>query len=645
MRLAELPDGHSVAVDTETSGKRVDDGARVSIVSFAFRHPDTNSLVARAIPFDQGHLSLPLGDKDLALRHRKRIQRWSPEHQNEVAPNLPPGRFIELLGELSRFRLIYHGRKYDETMLATGLRGQETRGWFQVLAECSTWDTMIAQHVLEPQYPLGLKPTARRLELTEGGEDEEQQAIKPFLGPQTDARFDLIPWSVIGPYATQDAILTLLLEEYQQARLEDGHDRWLTYLLRQDFEVCSTLINMERRGMGWNVPLATEMLEKLKAEQKRVASELPFEPTPNKAKKFFFLDVGREPYPFKKTDTCRKTHPKSCVKCPQLDTEVQELLIRDGVEWAPEYRHHEKVKSAISKWYQGWTEKAGADGRLRCDFDQTSVATGRLGGRHINLVAIPHDDLMPRLPGLVPVRQLIEPKPGHSLWHIDMAQAEVRVGAAIAECVGLLEGFQNGVDAHSQMAILIFGDAETRHRRIAKTLNLAIQYGAGLKKIKGQLEKDTGERWSMSRTKEIYEAWHQAAPEMSMAMDLAEHQATTLGYVQLWNDRFRWFEHYRGGPPEQHWTAFNGQCQGGVAEIMKRCMSRWDRLYPETLVDQIHDALVLELPNDRDPEDIAEQCANLMKLEFEKAMRKYWRELDEVVIMPFEADVKRWEDA
>lgn len=635
VKLKELPDGWPVAVDTETSGLRVDDGARLSIVSFAFRHPATNAMVARAIPFDQGTHALPLGPKDIPLRHAKRMAKWEQHHQDEVAPNLPPDRYPELIWELTRFRLIYHNRKFDETHLATGPRAPHRfhdnypRVW-EWLATAFEWDTAIAQNVIEPKYPLGLKPTAVRLELTDGGEDESAKALKPFLGPKTDPRYDLVPWSVIGPYATEDPILTLLLAEWQDAWLDDSNEQAL-YYIQKDFAECTTLINMERRGLGWDVPLATHMSELLKARQKEVAESLPFRVTPPGAKKFFFTDANRRPYSGKITDGGQ----------PQLDSEVQEMLIRDGVEYAEEYRFHEKLKSALSKWYVGWTEKAGADGRLRCDYDQVGVATGRLGGRHINLVAIPHNDLMPDVPGLVPVRRIIHPKPGHALWEVDMAQAEVRVGAVVAECLGLLQGFRAGVDAHSQMSTLIFGDAEPRHRRIAKTLNLAIQYGAGLRKIKAQLEKDTGEKWTLAETKRIRDAWHEAAPEMSMAIDLATHEVETLGYVRLWNGRFRWFEHYRGGPPDPAFTGFNGKCQGGVAEVMKLVMVEVDNRFPETVVNQVHDSLMLELPEE--DETTPYIVADMMKRRFEQCMQKTWKKLNKLVVMPFEADVKKWE--
>lgn len=661
MRLSELPDGWRVSVDTETSGKRIDSGARVSIVSWAFRHPETGSLSSGAVPFDQGVVT-PLGEKDIPSRHRKRLAKWSPEHQEEVAPNLPPERYEELIAQLCRFEIVYHHRKFDEVMLATGLRGMHSPlnppCDHRRLAEAFAWDTMVAQNAIAPQFSPGLKPTGRRLELMGGGEDDEQAELQAFLGPKDPKldypdgpRFDLVPWSIIGRYAAKDAELTLLLDEWQTAFLTDGPNLWLQKIVAEDLDVTSTLINMERRGVGWNVERAKQMARLLSDRQKELATILPFKggtgaPTPQSAKKFFFDDAGRRPYKGKVTST----------GAPQLDTEVQEALIKDGVEFAAEYHEHEKCKSARSKWYVGWTDKCGSDGRLRCDFDQVSVITGRLAGKWINLVAIPHDHLLPDLPGLVSPRGLIEPKPGHSLWEVDVAQAEVRIGTALAECEGFYEGFVNGIDAHSRMSDMIFGTHDQPYRQYAKTNNLALQYGTGIDRLKAQLEADTGERWTRKRTKEIRNAWHAAAPEMGMALDVAQHQAETLGYVRLWNGRIRWFEHFRGGSFDPPWTAFNAKCQGGMAEIMKIVMNKWDQRFPGTLLVQTHDSLLLELPDDGylatypdgsigrlSPQEMCEEASELLVREFEKAMTRPWKSRGgQSVTVPFEADIKEF---
>src|SRR5687767_12398188 len=139
-KLSELPDGWSVAVDTETSGLFLDDGARLSIVSYAYRDPDDNRLISNALPFDQGVLELPLGSKDIPARHVKRLAKWEERYQVEVAPNLLPAEYDRLIEVLSHLNLIYQNAKFDMHHLRAGLRGYEG-GWHIDLEPAFGWDT------------------------------------------------------------------------------------------------------------------------------------------------------------------------------------------------------------------------------------------------------------------------------------------------------------------------------------------------------------------------------------------------------------------------------------------------------------------------------------------------------------------------
>lgn len=654
MRLRDLPDGHPVAVDTETSGKHWDDGATVSIVSYAFRCPETQELVSGALPFDQGHHG-----KELPPRHEKRLSKWDEWAREEVAPNLPGHRYVELLRIFQRFNLIYHNAKYDQHMLRTGVRGYP--GFCLLEQFCA--DTFLGQNVLDSQFPLALKANAVRLALLDGGEDAEAEALKPWLGPKTDARFDLVPWSIIGPYADTDAVLTFLLWEIQQERFASEEESWLSHFLRTDYRLMKCLYWMEMRGIQYDDATSLEMAELLETEQQRVADRFPFKATPPGAKKFFFLPdpecvwcegegncaaCSRPPYKGKKTASCLKDHEPECTLHPQLDTEVQELLVQDGVEWAPEYLYHENLKAARTKWYEPWGRSIGNDGRLRGNFKQASVVTERLSADRVNLLAIPKDSHMPPVEGLVTVRKLFSPKPGYSLWSIDLGQAEVRVGAHISECWGLYSGFLDGVDAHSRACQLMFGldldDPKWKLMRgVSKTINLSIQYAAGEAKVHAQIEKDTKTKFKRSQVRDFRNKWRESFPEMVQAIRQSAEQVEKYGYIRMWNKRIRWFDHERGGRPEPSYSAFNARCQGGVAEIMKLIMWDWEQKHPGTMLIQTHDALLIETPTELG-ETLAIEASNLMVDHCERAMSGTWKSTGEFVKFPFTAEWKEWKD-
>lgn len=658
-RLGDLPAGHPVVVDCETSQVHPDDGGHVAVVSFAYRDPADGRMVAQAVPFDQGLFS-PLGDKrfdsgsHLDRATERRLKKWPEWALTERAPNRPPEDYLRLLDALEPHRLIFHNAKFDLMFLEQGLRGRAGRS----LQRSLKWDTMLAQWVREPQMPKALKDSAVRLELTDSGaEDAEAEALKPWLGPKTgknaNPRYDLVPWSVMEPYARVDAELTLLLWEFQQERIDpDDPNFWRHFDEEMDF--LHVLRNMERCGIGFDARGCAAAAAVLQAEQDAVAKLLPFRggtgaPTPNAARKFFFSGGpeddevrpgtadfrGLAPFPDKMTKGGKTAPPQ-----PQVDEEtITRLVIRD-VPFAQEYEQHEGLKSAISKWYGAWPQLCGADGRLRTSYKQGGTVSGRLAVSRVQLQAIPHDYLMPST-AVPTIRQFFRPRPGCELWEFDVSQAEIRLATAIARCQPMLDGILRGDDSHSIACKLMFGVDEDhpdweRYRQIAKRCNLGILYGAGAKVIREQLMKFAGMDVSLNQVRGWINDWKAAFEPFTAALQRAQEQAERWGFVRLHNGRERWFSDY-----EPSHKAMNQVVQGSLAEIMKSAMIKVDRLYPGELLLQIHDSIVCEIPIDR-VEDRKTQITDLMRVEFERAVWKPWEPGGEPVLVPYETDAKQW---
>lgn len=654
-RLSELPPNHPITVDIEGSGLHPDDGATVSVVSFAYRDPTDQSLISQAVPFDQG-LHSPLGEKVLTPATQKRIKKWPEWAQEEVAPNRPPEDFDRLLRTLEPLDLIFHNAKFDLMFLEWGLRGHPGRN----LQSSLVWDTMVAQWVREPQMPKGLKPSAVRLELTEAGmEDAEAEALKPWLGPKSgknsDPRFDLVPWSVMEPYARVDAELTLLLWEYQNDRLDPEADEDFWGPFWEEMSFLHVLRNMERRGVGFDAQSCRAAAEVLRDEQRVSAQLLPFKgstggPTPNAARKFFFATGPRDEEPIRPgTEDFRGIAPfpdkmtaggKTAPPQPQVDEETITRLVAQGVPWAEEYANHEGLKSAISKWYDPWPQACGLDGRLRTSYKQGGTVSGRLAVGRVQLQAIPHDYLMPSK-SVPSIRSFFRPAPGYRLLEFDVSQAEIRLATAIAQCWPMLEGIERGDDSHSIACKLMFGVDESdpnwdRYRQIAKRCNLGILYGAGAKVIREQLLKFANMDVSLNEVRGWINDWKGAFSPFTRALEKAQKQAERWGFVRLYNGRQRWFSDY-----EPSHKAFNQIVQGSLAEIMKAVMIDIDRMWPNELLLQIHDSVVMEVP-ERFVEDRSAAVCDLMKDRFERAVWVPWEPGGDPVRVPFASDVKEW---
>lgn len=605
-----------IAVDTETSGLHVDDGARVAVVSIAYRN-SRGEMVSEALPFDQGLVPGKPGVVAETL--------FPPTY------NLGEQEWQQLLDELADSWLIMHNAKFDLHMLLTGTRLWSGRD----LSERVIWDTGLGNRILDPEHLIGLKPTAERLGLSAdpGSEREAEKLIKAAAskaarGLPEDKRYDLVEnWDLMERYARLDAEFTLQLYEIQQERFTQGEA--LRSLMHREMEVAKALFRMERRGIGFDRDqslLAVAELEKAKAE---LANQLPFPPSVNAAKRYWFEQQGLMPYSVTPTGK------------PQLNKDVLRRMVGDGVQWAQEWSDYSKLDKMVSMWYLGWAQMCGADGRLRAVFNQTKTqedanddrgaVSGRFSVTRVQLQAIPHDY---QLVGDVPsVRSLFRAKPDHELWELDLAQAEVRVASSITGCTPMIEGIRQGDDAHTIVTKTVFEIDQSHpewdfYRAVGKRLVFAMLYGAGIRKVQEQIKVFTGRDVPFDLVESWVVDFRGKFPQFVRYSRRLSDRVERTRLLRLRSGLLRSFR-----LDEQTHKAFNAEIQGGVAETMKEWMLWVEENLPEAMLLQIHDSLILELPTD-EAENLAMQAAHAAEQIFEEWFPG----------VPYKAEAKRWED-
>lgn len=689
-------EGLRVAVDTETSGLYEDQGARISVVSWAYREdndPDA-PVEMYAVPFDQGFEierdngekgkkrlivqvdadHLPLGPKHLPRNHRRRVDKWmtaTPDHVPDEpgewlarAPNKDPEKFMVLAAWLGCQELVLHNAKFDLLKFRRGLRGREEQTGVDLSGQVVA-DTQIEQHITDPRFTSALKPTSVRLELgpklnrPAGTEADEAEALNPWKGPSTDPRYDLIPWHVMKGYAQLDAGETLVLHEYQQEWYASGDpiaDSFQVHI-RREFALMKVLYAMEVRGVGYDKARSLEQVTEINKRLEKLRAELPFRPTGPGARKFYFGpetdeegnptgNLGRVPYSDKMTAGGQAS----------IDEEVVHRLAKDGAPYAELFAEHEKNKNAASKWYQAWADMCGQDGRLRTCHRQTTVVSGRLSVEGVQLHAIPQP--YQTVQGLVPVIDLFQAKPGHRLWSIDVSQAEIRIATALAKCKPMLEQYRQGRDSHDAANLLMFGDellaelaAEPdgtdpleyaksqpkwhEYRQVAKRCNLGILYAAGVNTVRAEIAKHTGITYAPRRVGGWIDDWKAAFPEMVVFHELCERAATSRGWVRLINGRIRYFSDY-----EPTRKAANQVIQGSQAEALKECMIEIERRFPGILLLDVHDAVWIEVEDNTCGLAQVETCKDIIVETFENMFERRWEPGGPLVRVPFAVDAK-----
>lgn len=188
--LESAPVGSVMAVDTETNGFSVRLGARVTVVSVAWRASDGVGH-ALALPFGQGQGSEKL---------------WAPTSAWEL-----------LMEKLRLNDLVMFHAHFDHGMLRAG--NMRDRG-IDLGAQVH-WDGMVAEKIMAGGASGGLKPTGERYGVSGGGERDDEEVMTRWLGKRGMGKGDIhkVPWHIIHPYARTDAVLTLTVCEAQKARL------------------------------------------------------------------------------------------------------------------------------------------------------------------------------------------------------------------------------------------------------------------------------------------------------------------------------------------------------------------------------------------------------------------------------------------
>lgn len=572
MKLWPNETGLTLAVDTETTGLFTDDpcphcplDVHVTIVSYAWAGGSA------AIPF-------ALGDDD---RTNADEETWEA-----------------LLKWLSKQRLIMHNAKFDLHQLASGA----PNGWRgRRLVDNVIWDTSLAAWQMWPMHSPSLKTTAERLwgpDAIEAATRMKEALLELPKGQQHD--FWRIPWSKQGVYAKADAELTLRLYKHQMDELaggeDDGSDKDYNtrHFIDRELEVAKILYKMEERGIGFKVDEArkeAETLEKLKAA---IEKKAPFKLTRGEALKYWQAnDENIDDVEFEETPTGK----------PSLDHKGMEKAAAAGLTYASEFLRYLDIDRALSLWFgpDGWPSKAGQDGRLRTDYRQITAnyhgvpsGNGRFSSSRINLMAIPKAEKTVEK-NLPDVRALFVPRKGYELIGLDLSNAELRIAASLAECGPMIEAFETGGDPHTNTTKKLFGVTEKDKRwdilrKHAKTATFAILYGSGGPTL-AETFAEGGHEISIPEGLRLIREFDKAYPELRAAMDEAQRRVDDRGYIILISGRRRYF-----GDDENSWKAFNTAVQGGVAEFMKDAMIWVETNEPGVMLLQIHDELVLELP-------------------------------------------------
>ena len=498
--------------------------------------------------------------------------------------HLPEGQEKEVLEEFRPFfedvKIVKIGQniKYDLAVLYQ--YGMSVKG--------PLWDTMLAHYLLEPDQRHNLDV------LAETYLRYQPQPISELIGKKGKKQLNMRQVSPerIVEYAGEDADITyklkLVLDEKLSGKLREVFETIEMPLVPVLAEMESEGINLDVEALRKLSKTLAEDIQNLDQEIHQRAGVGDFNiASPRQLGEVLFdkLQLKKKP---KKT--------KSGQYATSEDVMLELAAEHDIAQKVLDYRQLQKLKNTYVDALPDLINPR--TGRVHTSFNQAVAATGRLSSQNPNLQNIPI-----RTPEGRRIRRAFVPTPGYRLMAADYSQVELRIMAHLSGDDGLRRAFAEGLDIHAATAAEVFGGKAAAvsddQRRAAKAINFGLIYGMSAWGLARQLGIERGEAQS------YVDRYFERYPGVRAFMDETRARAHEQGYVETVYGRRLYLPEInsRNNQRRQYAerTAINAPMQGTAADIIKRAMIVVDDWItgeqPDaTLVMQVHDELVLEVP-------------------------------------------------
>jgi DNA polymerase I len=464
------------------------------------------------------------------------------------------------------------------------------------------FDTMLASYVLNPDSSHNLTDLSSR-----------------YLSIVPQSYDDLVPKgrsianisiALVAEYCGMDVWSTYRLHSILTAELAAA-PRLLALLQDIEIPLEPILAEMEDRGINIDAEylqklslVLAEDLAKIEEQTYALAGEKFNLGSPKQLAQILFEKLQLDTKGIRQTKSGYSTDVNTLEKL-QGKHEVVDLILQ--------HRTFSKLKSTYVDALPALIHPK--TGRVHTDFNQAVTSTGRLSSSHPNLQNIPIRTEFSRQ-----IRRAFIPAPGWILAAVDYSQIELRILAHLSQEPVLITAYKQNQDIHTVTAQLLFeSDTVTsEQRRMGKIINFGVVYGMGAAKF----GRETGIK--TSEAKIFIEKFYERYPGIFDYLERVKREAIALGYVETVCGRRRYFRFesgklrgLKGSDPNNIdldnlgnlgqldagylRAAANAPIQGSSADIIKLAMIHIDKLlepYQAKMLLQVHDELVLEIPQD-----------------------------------------------
>jgi len=491
-------------------------------------------------------------------------------------------------------------------------------------------DTMVAAPLLNENRRWYNLDSLVRDYLSERKDEKILRSAAEEFGVNAKSEMFRLPSRYVGPYAEQDAAVTLRL--WERLRTDLVKDE-CTSIFELETSLIPVLLDMKTKGVRVDMDRAEQTKKELTARERALLKEVKEE-----------TGVAIEPWV---ATSIAKAFDSVGVKYAATEKTgapsfTKQFLANHEHPLAKKIVKIRELNKANTTFVETILEHSH-NGRIHCDFnalrsDDGGTVTGRFSSSNPNLQQIPARD--PEIKKMI--RGLFVPEEGCKWGSFDYASQEPRWLAHY--CATL-----TGVDRHPQIDEVVKmyheGNADFHQmvadmaeipRKEAKTVNLGIMYGMGKKKLANVLDITEEEATS------LLNKYYQRVPFVKGLADMTSRYASDRGVIRTWLGRKCRFDMWepvsytynKPLPQEQAMKEYGGKgrirraftykalnrlIQGSSADQTKKAMVD---CYSEGLCPTltVHDELCFNIENKEQADrivDIMSNCVPDLKVPFE----------------------------
>ena len=534
---------------------------------------------------------------------------------------LDPGRVIQWAKDTfsSSIPKVFHNAMYDIGWLST--EGIEVQGPLH--------DTQFAAALIDENRKSFSLDNVAKDWVGEGKDERLLAEGASEWGVDPKSGIGWMPCKFVGPYAEQDAMVTLKLWEHEEARL---HEEGLWNVYQLELSLIPILIEMRRKGVRVDLDKAEVLHKTLLAREKALLKSI--------------YDLTGYHVGIDAAASLAPAFEQQGITLPRTPTGLPSITRDWMMEMGAVHELPRLVLKCrqITKVRRDFVGKQvlehGSSGRIHAEFhplkgEGGGTVSGRFSSSNPNLqqVSARDEELSPL------VRELFLPEENEGWFSFDYASQEPRMTLHYAQLTGqkgaevACQQYRDNArtDYHQMVATLA-----KIPRKQAKDLNLGIAYGMGGAKLCHKLGLPTD--WIELRNgntvevaghegKELLKAYHENAPFIQGLIDQCANLASSRGFIRTLGGRKCRFDmwestSYGGGYALPHdeakkkWKsvkrakthkALNRLIQGSSGDQIKLAMvAMWEQGIVPMIT--MHDELDISIPwGDTDKVDLCEK--------------------------------------